>query len=569
MSSNQSNLSSEHYGYDFVVATTQASINSGLKEYLNASNQPETIICFLADINGLPTIQKTLSELKAETGGINPFDIPDGTTDDDPRITTLTNKRFMVGLKIKMGLPPGVLPKDVPSIVDLGASANNVSFNLFCSELVIIQNVPSGGFVNNGRWNVWTQPSGTPWYFKSTVNLLYSDLKAELDTLYFNNHPAQKQALLNKLKNLETGAFSLQQLLFDLDNAELQSIPTIEGMDSGSSAESVLTRSFINIYSKNMKTYGSPVLSVRAVTNSPDESSLRLTGMEREVNQFVDERGVVIQNPTAAQKEVVTLDYLCAANNNHLNVASSFDFNWVDPTDVDNVSGVISINRNTLAKYYQKLLMQHAKQSCLKAWTTVKTDGGGAWNGEFSLTGGQTPLRSEIYPPGSLLVLEIGYGSSSDYSKPWGLLGYMKFNLETSYSCTVKFSGNSITIVQKMIIFCKLQDVTRVAKGTIVDKTITDTITLSIGQNGRIVATSKPAVSNDDSGKIQDEGTFAPIIEKLEKFADKLVSTHFTGIPASDIQDFVFPGANVFAYKNVHFSEHQDLVSDITYVSTS
>ncbi|SCO88977.1 uncharacterized protein FRV6_13105 [Fusarium oxysporum] len=34
MAPNQSNLSNPKYGYDFVVATTQESINAGLVQYL-------------------------------------------------------------------------------------------------------------------------------------------------------------------------------------------------------------------------------------------------------------------------------------------------------------------------------------------------------------------------------------------------------------------------------------------------------------------------------------------------------------------------------------------------------
>jgi len=72
MTANKSYLSSSKYGYDFVVATTQASINSGLKEYLNTINQPTTTLCFLADSKGNPSVPITLDALKAKTGGSIP-----------------------------------------------------------------------------------------------------------------------------------------------------------------------------------------------------------------------------------------------------------------------------------------------------------------------------------------------------------------------------------------------------------------------------------------------------------------------------------------------------------------
>jgi hypothetical protein len=47
------------------------------------------------------------------------------------------------------------------------------------------------------------------------------DLDKSLDTPYFNTHPDEKLALQRQLENLSATAFSLQQLLFDLDNAAL------------------------------------------------------------------------------------------------------------------------------------------------------------------------------------------------------------------------------------------------------------------------------------------------------------------------------------------------------------
>jgi hypothetical protein len=59
------------------------------------------------------------------------------------------------------------------------------------------------------------------------------------------------------------------------------------------------------------------------------------------------------------------------------------------------------------------------------------------------------------------------------------------------------------------------------------------------------------------------------LIDHVKSFSDKVVTTTFHDIPAADIQNFVFPGAKVFTYKDVQFSENQDLVSQITYVTPS
>lgn len=345
---NGSYLSNPKYGYDFVVATTQASINSGLAAFLAEGNQPITHLCFLVDTqSGNPQKIVSLDELFEATNGVNPFDIPAGTPYDDPRIAPLTTALFCVGIKLQIGLPPGVLPKNLPPIVTLGNCANNVEFNLFCSKFTVIQNQPPAGWGQPGSWNVWSQPSGTPWYFTTQVDLVMTDLNKELNTPYPNSHPDKNAALLRQLENLSATAFSLQQLLYDLDNAKMQNIPTIAGIPSDSNAAMVLLKSFTNIYSGLAKERGWPLLAVTATSQSPGPSSLHMTAFERQVSLLKDNNGVPIQNPTAAQMNVATLDHLCAANNHLLPGTSSFSWNWVLPTEVEQESGVISVNRTS------------------------------------------------------------------------------------------------------------------------------------------------------------------------------------------------------------------------------
>jgi len=152
-------LTGASYGYDFFVATTQASINSGLRAYVDEGTQPVDTIVYLADPDtGNPTDPVTLDELKQQTGGISPFDIPAGTDWKDPRIDALTKARFVVGIKLQIGLPPGVLPKDLPPIVTFCDSANNIGLTLFCSQFEVIQNSPPNAFGGGGSLDVWGQP---------------------------------------------------------------------------------------------------------------------------------------------------------------------------------------------------------------------------------------------------------------------------------------------------------------------------------------------------------------------------------------------------------------------------
>ncbi|KAI3340498.1 hypothetical protein F4824DRAFT_517862 [Ustulina deusta] len=76
-----------------------------------------------------------------------------------------------------------------------------------------------------------------------------------------------------------------------------------------------------------------------ATVNSPDASRLELMTFERQVSQLKGSSGAVIKNPTTDQQNASTLDHLCAANNHLLPGTSSFSWNWVLPTEVDQYGG--------------------------------------------------------------------------------------------------------------------------------------------------------------------------------------------------------------------------------------
>ncbi|KAI0436150.1 hypothetical protein F4803DRAFT_557288 [Xylaria telfairii] len=236
----------------------------------------------------MPVDASDLSSEKYGTNGVNPFDIPAGTPYDDPRISPLTTALFNIGVKMQIGLPPGVLPRNLPPMVTLGTSATDVGLNLYCSQFTVIQNSPPSGWGSPGTWNVWSQPSGTPWYITTEVDLTVANPDKKLKTPYFNSHPDEKLALQRQLKNLSATACSLQQLLFDLDNVLLQDLPQFEAIPADSNAATWMAAFIGN-------------------GNGTDP-----------VSQLKDANGVVIQEPATEQTNVSTLDYLCAANNNKL-----------------------------------------------------------------------------------------------------------------------------------------------------------------------------------------------------------------------------------------------------------
>lgn len=572
---NASNLSNPKYGYDFVISTTQASINSGLTAFLSEVDQPVNYFCFLVDRNtGNPVSQIELKELIAQTG-VNPFEIPANTEYTDPQISALTQAGFCVGIKIQMGIPPGIRPKDLPPIVSLGSSASSVGFNMFCSQFTVVQNTPPSGWGNPGVWNVWSQPSGEPWYFNTKVDLTTANLDKELNTPYFNKHPDEKAALKSQLESLSATSFSLQQLMFDLANASLESMPTLQGIPSDSNAAFVLQKSFIGIYSQVANDRGLPLLSVTATVQSPDASQLELTSFERQVSQLKDNTGAVIQSPTPEQQAVSTLDHLCAANNNDLPGASSFSWNWVMPADVETESGVIAVNRHSLGSFFKAEILPTATANCV----IIRPHCTAHWYqvmGDVSITAtpGQNPV-TEVTDDGKEVV-HINYHSyQKDEDK--SAASYCGAAFDSYYECFVKFSDNIVEVEQHawVVVWICFDTIERTI--TPYNFTRTDVYEISVTQIGELKLEFRPSKSSTkDEKQTPDEESWGnfftgidAVISDIQDALGELEQSKLTSVPFDRLQSFVFPASKTFTYKSADFSDYQDLVCSITYVDPS
>ncbi|KAE8344589.1 hypothetical protein BDV24DRAFT_160329 [Aspergillus arachidicola] len=554
MDANASNLSDSRYGYDFVVATTQASINSTLLGYLRHNPQPENYLCFLANQNGDPSSMISLEQLLALTDNVNPFDIPDGTACNDPRILALTRARFIIGNKIQMGLPPGILPRDLPPVVTLGSSATNVRFRMFCSQFTVIQNTPPGGFNQSGNWNVWGQDPGTPWRVETNVDLVIKDLDRELNTPYLNKHPDIKERLWNQLNNLSGTAFSLQQLLFDLENAVLQSVPRFPGVPPGSEAQSALQRSFVSLWSASVKDHGFPLVSIVAIPEAKDESQLHLTSFERHVNPLQGDNGKVIPYPTSLQQEATTLNYLCAADGDSQPEAIGFGWNWVSEADIDSKSGVIAINRNTFAKYLKQLLLSYVQRCCMYPEIILTSD-----TIKSRLKLDSNPPVVELLPTGSR-TLHFSYsGHSKKETSIAGMDG------TSTYTCDIDCSGQTITVAQHLVVHAILWHTGRTAEADVIDMTMTAVYRLNPDSNGHLNMTREDESSSTrDTGKDLDFGwcnSIVPWSGLGKKLSDqiRLTKEMVTELPLAQLPTFIFPGAETLTYAMARFSDHHDL----------
>lgn len=186
-------------------------------------------------------------------------------------MAVLTQAYFHTGIKLKIGLPPGKSPKDHP-VVDLAQGARAVKFNVYFSEVLIVQNSPAS--FGPGQWHTFTQTIKDPWSVSMSVNLTVEDLDMELSqSKYLSDRPYERDRLIEKLKGLTDRkmTFSLQQLLFDLDNAALQDAHNFEGLPSDSTAALTFTQYVLKTYKDIAKEHGAPLVSIAAYPSDNGE----------------------------------------------------------------------------------------------------------------------------------------------------------------------------------------------------------------------------------------------------------------------------------------------------------
>ncbi|KAH6972773.1 hypothetical protein BKA56DRAFT_691286 [Ilyonectria sp. MPI-CAGE-AT-0026] len=169
MSASASNLSNSHYGYHFVVAVTEASINATLKAFMATLQEPVVTVCYVADGTDSPT-QMDYEKFKTLAGGTNPFTMPNDADPEGADVQNLLKARFMSAFRAQLGIPPVQDPATLPDIVTLSSDISAVEYNMFCSEFTIVHLNPSGDYAPLSFTSI-SQPSDNPWYMQSTVNL--------------------------------------------------------------------------------------------------------------------------------------------------------------------------------------------------------------------------------------------------------------------------------------------------------------------------------------------------------------------------------------------------------------
>lgn len=565
-----SNLSLPQYGYDLVVATTQDAINATTKEFLSAFTGKEFVACYKYVKGHAPELMD-YDKVKQAIGGNAPFAIPNGADETNEQVAKLAGLGFMFAFRAKMGLPPGLAPTDIPDVVVLDQGSAIVTYQLFFAEFDIV--VLDVRF-QEMTWTKLSQPSGKPWVCKFNVSL-------KMDDMDFKKLPPDVQ---NKVKNLNPdSAFSVQQIYLDLNTAGLQSAPDFVGLEPTSDAYIYLTKIFLNTYWKQVRDAGGDVLlgyTVKPDKPNPRTPSLVPTDLTIEVSPNVDAGGHATK-----KYALYTLDYLVMSDNHVLPAAVPFNWNWVADSEEADFHGAMAIKKARFASYLNQVLSPSLNQICVVPRCTVSFIDlpapkfkGIKFTAQYSQERASQTYR--MVSDGSSKVLTFSYeNKSSDSGVFVPLWGEYSINCITQSDVYLENNVIRTSTLFNGHVFINAEGGT--LEGNFARFKVDTSYQINVDSQGNLVvklAEGSPKV--DDQSETPNPGLWFQAITGGKVYDDiKRLKGFLSGIRnfltghdqailniINGSSAWVFPGGQSFVYKDVYFSDHQDLVTHITYV---
>lgn len=578
MSAIQSHLSNSKYGYDLVAGVTQASINATMKVFLDKFEGKEFIQCYVYEKDPETGkghfVVKDFEALKTELGK-NPFDIPDGSSGED--VKKLYEMKFGFAFRAEMGLPTSFPIQELPDIIKLDKGSTTVNYNLVCKEFQILNLEDNFGDLNWTNLSQNTQPE--PWVFNFLVDL---DLLSSDSA--FASLPADVQ---QAVKNLcPDSMFSVQQLYLDLNTPALASAPTIHGVDPTSNTYIYLTKIFINAYFKKLQqdnvSSGNPegnvMLGYTIKPSNPGKApSVIPTDLNFMVSPYLDENGNVTTN-----YPLYTLNYLVMTKGDPMPVPVPFDWNWVQESEIGDFNGVMAIRRNIFVNYLNELLSPTLDSVCLKPSASIECTSNPFKPLRYTIgiSRDTTEKRFSVVQDGTSEVLRYSFTSEASKKKDFCWGNWTNISLKYTIDSKIYFSGNLIKTrsVATMRMHFNLDGA--VYEGDYVKYRVETDYELGVDQYGNLTVVMAPGSPKftDESQKIDKNiwgeiislGTLDGFLKDVRSYLD-VMRSFLTGHQSQILQMmngsrvWVFPGGQTFVFKDVMFSDYQDLVANVTY----
>ncbi|KAF5988058.1 hypothetical protein FBULB1_1615 [Fusarium bulbicola] len=500
------NLSNPKYGYDFVISTTQASINSDLCMYLHNNT-------YLNPLNTNAVVPVTLEDLVAKTGGVDPFKVPRDTPHADPRVQALTKVGFAVGVKIRMGLPLGVEPKDLPPILELGDLANFATFNILCSDFHVVENELGSPASPNGKWNVWKQPSGHPWTLKTWP-------RSNDSSKGFRTYPPISVVAVPQTSSdpskLHLKSFDLQVNRIKDSNGDAVKNPTKEQLAATTLDYRCTTSGTQQPPAKHFPWNWVEPASVNSESG--------VVAIKRQIfTQYLLDT-ILPQ----AKKYCITTDPV--VGNRVLRSGAKLWADWYLPT--------------TNNQSPKSLIMRGSGAICVIAYTAADDPDTSSTRGSIYSS---DCCRLDVVPSYECRITLTG--------------NTLTIRQELVVNVWFKCTG-AVFLMSRVPRFDE--------RCNVYAAIVVDNYELSVGQTGSLQITHTNRSSSQTSqGGFDDTNSYLDIDNLLDKRRTPFTVPaifDFTSINAAALQNFVFPGGKVFTYKNVRAAPSGDLLCSLTYV---
>lgn len=581
MSIYQSHLDQPQYGYDMVVATTEEAINATIKQYLLNYEGKEFIACYIQPDPRKAEFQQIDYDKVVKIAGMDPFSIPDTefqNKEQEEAAQRLFDAMFAFAFKADMGLPEGYPIENIPDIVLFNKIGAEVGYNLFFKNMTLLNiAVLRGGFFD---WqNVsqgYSNKSVDPWVFQFRVNL---DLSADGTGSVFSTLPTEVQ---NKVKNLNPdSAFSVQQLFLDLNTAQLTSEPVISGVEDSSWAYHYLTVIFIQNYYRTLQAgsvsasnpNGNFLLGYTIQPVVPNENTPSI--IPTDLNIMISPNYGPDNKPSKDFGKY-TLNYLVMSKGNRMPPSLAFDWNWVEDT---RYNGVMSIKKNIFTEFLYNMLSPALQPICIVPVCYVHCNLKGVeWSCYFEPNKEQ--IKYERIDDKTSRVLSLRYSQyqkDSDTFVPfWG-----EINATVTIDSDIYLEGNKIRSVTSATVHIYILIEGGVTAGDVVKYTTETSYEIGVDAYGSLNAKMTPESPKfvDTSEKLNPKfwsrfvtlGQINNLINQIENSWEplkKFLIGHDRAIETmlNNSGVWVFPGGKTFVFKDVSFSNFQDLTAQITYI---
>jgi hypothetical protein len=564
MGANQSNLAK--CGYDMVTATTQASVNATMKQWLDGYQGTVYIQAYAYDRDGDAASIKPIdfNKLKTELG-FDPFSVASGKSDKDAKIAKIMEKRLACAFAIKMGFPAQAIPADLPAMITFTRAEREVGFNLISNTFKCL-NLQKNGSI--GTWTNVKQDEDDIYYFGMKGRL--STRKEPLDKR-FHELPNETKTFINREGK---SYFRITELVMTLDaNATTANPATM--VPAGHATNYLVP--FIKSYVEHLKSDIVLGYSVVARKDMSTSRSIVPTAIDFIVSPYRDAAG----NPTDDYK-AYTLNYLVMADNPTVPSAPIM-WNWVDKDKVSQYAGVAAVNRNLFIKYLQDVFSMRLHEITQQPSVSYTTHCDSvSWVHQY-FTDTAHKNYNVVTNGGSHVLTYSWYrnnlSSDTSYCVVYAIWG----NMESRYyaQSDVYIEGNTIRLETVLTGWVHINVVGGVVEGNFAKSKSVSKYDIGVDSFGRITVSMEPPVITDLSDKIEvggwikfvTQGEINKAVERiknrLKELMDRYLASYADSIKSTlnSCDGWVFPGGKTFAFKEAGFSANQDLVAHILFLS--